>query len=332
MAQTTIQGSFLGDGTVTGVKIGADFISAQTALAAPDLVSTDEILVSDAGVIKRMDISVLEIAATQITASGTLPALNGSNLTALNGSAIASGTVPPAQLGSGSSITAKFLRGDGSWQPLTSAAITGTTTGVDNRVAVYDGTTTLEGLAALTFNGSTLALTGNMTASSTVTASSFTTSNGGTLKLVGANNNNYITIIANADAHSSNAAYTWPYQDGANNTVMVTNGSGSMTWEVISASWIGTGTLVVARGGTGTNTFTANGILVGNSTSAVAVTATMATKGHVMIGDGSGVPSMLAIGSNDQVLTADSGEATGVKWAAVAAGGLSLEMTLVLGS
>ena len=62
--------------------------------------------------------------------------------------------------------------------------------------------------------------------------------------------------------------------------------------------------------------FRSNGILVGNSTSAVAVTATMATKGHVMIGDGSGVPSMLAVGSNDTVLTADSGEGTGVKWAA----------------
>jgi len=33
MAQTTIQGSFLGDATVTGAKIGADFISAQTELA-----------------------------------------------------------------------------------------------------------------------------------------------------------------------------------------------------------------------------------------------------------------------------------------------------------
>jgi hypothetical protein len=72
----------------------------------------------------------------------------------------------------------------------------------------------------------------------------------------------------------------------------------------------------VADGGTGASTFTANGILVGNGTSAVAVTATMATKGHVMIGDGSGVPSMLAVGSNNQVLTACSGESTGVKWAA----------------
>jgi len=205
-------------------------------------------------------------------------------------------------------------------------------TNANNRIITGSGTAgTLNGESNLTFSGSTLALTGSMTASSTVTASSFITEPDGPLKLVG-DNNNFITIIASSSAHSQNRAYTWPSQDGANNTVMVTNGGGSMTWEVINAGWIGTGTLAVARGGTGTNTFTANGILVGNSTSAVAVTATMATKGHVMIGDGSGVPSMLAIGSNDQVLTADSGEATGVKWAAVAAGGLSLEMTLVLGS
>lgn len=44
----------------------------------------------------------------------TLPALNGSLLTALNGSAIASGTVAPARLGSNVSAT-RFLRGDGVW-------------------------------------------------------------------------------------------------------------------------------------------------------------------------------------------------------------------------
>ena len=92
MAQTTIQGSFLGDATVTGAKIGADFISAQTALTT-GLSTTDEIIVSDAGVIKRMDISVLEIAATQITANGTLPVLNGSNLTTLPAANL-TGTLP----------------------------------------------------------------------------------------------------------------------------------------------------------------------------------------------------------------------------------------------
>jgi hypothetical protein len=87
----------------------------------------------------------------------------------------------------------------------------------------------------------------------------------------------------------------------------------------------------VADGGTGASTFTANGILVGNGTSAVAVTATMATKGHVMIGDGSGVPTMLAVGTNCYVLTACSGEATGVKWAAAGGGCVVCDTSPVLG-
>jgi hypothetical protein len=49
-------------------------------------------------------------------------------LTGLNGSQITSGTVPPAQLGSGSSITTKFLRGDSTWQTVSGA---GTVTSVD---------------------------------------------------------------------------------------------------------------------------------------------------------------------------------------------------------
>ena len=39
-------------------------------------------------------------------------------------------------------------------------------------------------------------------------------------------------------------------------------------------------------------------------------------KGEILIGDGSGDPTALAVGTNDHVLTADSSEATGVKWAA----------------
>jgi len=80
MAQTTIQGSFLGDGTVTGVKIGADFISAQTELDTT-LATTDEIIVSDAGVIKRIDISVWS-ASTETFTNKTLtaPIINAGTL------------------------------------------------------------------------------------------------------------------------------------------------------------------------------------------------------------------------------------------------------------
>ena len=80
-----------------------------------------------------------------------------------------------------------------------------------------------------------------------------------------------------------------------------------------------TGTLPVANGGTGATSLTANGVLIGNGTSAVTA-VDLSTKGHLLAGDGSGNPSALAVGTNDYVLTADSSEATGLKWALAAAG------------
>ena len=47
---------------------------------------------------------------------------NGSGLTSLNASNISSGTVAAARLGSGSSITTKFLRGDNTWQTVSSGS------------------------------------------------------------------------------------------------------------------------------------------------------------------------------------------------------------------
>jgi len=44
-------------------------------------------------------------------------------------------------------------------------------------------------------------------------------------------------------------------------------------------------------------------------------------KGEILVGDGSGDPTALPVGTNGYILTADSTEATGVKWAANAGGG-----------
>ena len=104
-----------------------------------------------------------------------------------------------------------------------------------------------------------------------------------------------------------------------------TGSSNVPAWNEVALATGVSGTLPVGNGGTGATTFTANGILVGNGTSAVAVTATMATKGHLMAGDGSGAPSMLSVGTNDYVLTADSDEATGIKWAAAAGGDVDFQ-------
>ena len=89
---------------------------------------------------------------------------------------------------------------------------------------------------------------------------------------------------------------------------------------IASGTWEATD-VAVSHGGTGASTLTANGVLIGNGTSAITSVA-MATKGHILIGDGSGNPQMLGVGSNNEVLTADSGETTGVKWAAAGGGGI----------
>jgi hypothetical protein len=49
----------------------------------------------------------------------------------------------------------------------------------------------------------------------------------------------------------------------------------------------------------------------------------LGTKGQIVVGDGSGDATILSVGTNNHVLTADSSEASGVKWAATAAAGIT---------
>ena len=75
----------------------------------------------------------------------------------------------------------------------------------------------------------------------------------------------------------------------------------------------------VADGGTGVSTFTQNGALIGNAANAVTA-VDMSTKGGLLVGDGTGNPSVLAVGVNGLALVADSGEATGLKYASAGVG------------
>ena len=81
---------------------------------------------------------------------------DGSNISALNASNIASGTVPVARIGTGTKNTSTFYRGDGTFATVTSTTINNN---ADNRVITGSGTAnTLEGESTLTYDGTNLDL------------------------------------------------------------------------------------------------------------------------------------------------------------------------------
>ncbi len=61
--------------------------------------------------------------------------------------------------------------------------------------------------------------------------------------------------------------------------------------------------------------------LQGHTHSEYVAKATFTTKGDLIVATGASTPARLPVGANTYVLTADSGEASGVKWAAASGGG-----------
>ena len=96
----------------------------------------------------------------QINASGIITATtfsgSGASLTNLNGSNIASGTVPVARIGTGTKSTSTFYRGDGTFATVTSTTIN---SNADNRLITGSGTAnTLNGESTLTYDGTTFTI------------------------------------------------------------------------------------------------------------------------------------------------------------------------------
>ena len=121
-----------GDGFYTGVVTATSFKGAATNLTS--------------------------IPAANLT--GTLPAISGANLTNLDASDLASGTVPTARLGSGTASSSTFLRGDSTFAAVTSTTINNNG---NDRIITGSGTAnTLEGESNLQFDGTDLYVSDNI--------------------------------------------------------------------------------------------------------------------------------------------------------------------------
>ena len=111
---------------------------------------------------------------------------------------------------------------------------------------------------------------------------------------VGAAGNAYAVVVgSSANAYSvavgaAGNAYASVVGTSANAYADVVGGAANTN--AANASYLSTGTVVVARGGTGLNTITANAVLLGDGTNAVK-TVGSSTEGHVLQVNASGVPT-----------------------------------------
>ncbi len=137
-------------------------------------------------------------------------------------------------------------------------------------------------------------------------------------------------VLTAADTNGYLMQGVWTFANSAARTAAVTSpqeGNVSFLKDTNSleiydgAAWVSYG------GGDITGVTAGTGISGGGTSGDVTITNSMATaidaKGDLIAGTGADAFSRLAVGTNNQVLTADSTTATGLKWSTVAAGGFT---------
>ena len=105
--------AFTANTDILSAQVNANFDALLNALDKRGDTLTGNLTVASGVTIDGVDISAV------IGAGGTLLAVDGSAVTNLNASNLASGTVGTARLGSGTASSSTYLRGDGSWAAVT---------------------------------------------------------------------------------------------------------------------------------------------------------------------------------------------------------------------
>ena len=243
-------------------------------------------------------------------------------------STIAANTIGVNELACSDGTADQFLKTNGSGT-ISFASVTGATTinnSVANRlVSVATVTSDFDAEANLTFDGSTLDLTGNMTVSGTVDGVD-----------LAALNTTVSGIEANATADQTDAEIRAAVEAATDSNVFTDADHTKLNAIEASATADQSDAEIrtAVEAATDSNVFTdadhtkLNGIEtsadVTDATNVNAAGAIMnsdlGTKGQIVVGDGTGDPTILSVGTDGHYLKADSSAASGVAWASVPAG------------
>jgi hypothetical protein len=314
-----------GTPTLFGIFDVADLSSTDKTYTFPDLTGTVALTANNLGAFAATTSAQLAGVLSDETGSGGVTVFSSSPLittptfrtsgtfdtaTATDDRLVLSVTTGGAARFDGT-LTASDLTAARTWTlPDTTGTIittgdSGTITGtmIANDTVALTTDTTGNYVSSATTNGG-LSMTGTEGASlgillpSATDALSSTTSSGSGLELLASG----LTLLqgcANNEVLSWNeTADTWGCAS--------ISGVGGLTGTGVNgynAYWTGANTLsneqfvAVSRGGTGAGTFTTNGVLYGNATSAFGVTAA-GTSGQLLVANGSGIPTFVTMGTD----------------------------------
>ena len=178
------------------------------------------------------------------------------------------------------------------------------------KVSVSNTTLTdnLDGSISITTGGSGSGITafGNRGLITFMSSDSTNISSDGTLQWYPSSN----TLVISRDAGQSGYAFII---SGDTGTLLANiNHDGSAFFDSLTLNT----DLAVTQGGTGVSTLTDGAVLLGNGAGVITDTGVLA-KGVLIVGDGTTDPTLLTVGANGTVLSADSAQTSGVKWEAI---------------
>ena len=305
-ALTNLNGSNIATGTVADARLSANVsLLGQTIGAAEieaDAVTTGKILN-----LNVTDAKIADLSASKLT--GAMPALDGSALTNLNGSNIATGTINFARLtgvqAANANLTTiaglgaaadKMLYTDGanSWKDMTTTSFGRSLLALaDNNAVMLGSNLAFDGSTAGTFKTTIVAV--NPMANNTISLPD----RSGTILLSGSNNDGMTSATTFQSSVATGSAFEFSANNALHDSYVVTvtslngtagpdNSSSALKLESFNAVGLSTATINQNGSGIGlsVNAITGDGIVVASAANAISATGNIAVTGAVNINDG----------------------------------------------